>query len=226
MKRLVLLMSVLVLAACGSKGPPVPDWKTDSSNYIERFKKAYLLGETTRADRFFKQAIDAAAGAGKVAETARLWLIQCAVHKASLASDSCERYAELARTDSTAEDKAYFQFLSGHWDQLDEKALPAQYAPLIKAAGAGVAQANQALGAIDDPLSRLIGAALLLERRQADEATLELAARTASDQGWRRPLLVYLKLQESRARERGDQAGQARLAVQIRLVEDTLAGPE
>ena len=38
MRRLLLLGSVLLLSACGSKGPPVPDWKTDSANYIERYK--------------------------------------------------------------------------------------------------------------------------------------------------------------------------------------------
>lgn len=226
MKKLLLLLSALTLTACGSKGPPIPDWKTDSSNFIERYKKTYLMGENTVADRFFEQAVSATSGAGKVAETARLWLIQCALHKASLATDSCERYAEMAKTDTTAEDKAYFQFLTGHWEQLDVKALPAHYVPILKAATGDVAHTNAALSAMTDPLSRLIGASLLLERKQVNDETLALATQTASDQGWRRPLLVYLKLRGSRAQERGDTDAQERLNVQIKLVEEAIGQPK
>ena len=225
MRRLLLLACVLLLSACGSKGPPVPDWKTDSANYIERYKKAYLMGENTLADQHFKQALDATSGAGRIAETARLWLIQCALHKASLADDNCAAYAELAKTDSTPEDRAYYQFLTGQWDQLDVKSLPAQYAPMLKAAAGGAAPFNAALKSTADPLSRLIGASILLSRKQADDNTLALATETASDQGWRRPLLVYLKLQETRAGERGDTAVQAQLGVRIRLIESTLRQP-
>jgi hypothetical protein len=225
MRIALLLIAAFILAACGSKGPPVPDWKTDSANYIDRYKKAYLAGENTLADRHFERALNATSGAGKVVETARLWLIQCAVHKASRVTDACGHYAELANIATTAEDAAYAQFLSGQWNRLDEKALPSHYLPIIKAASGEIAQTNQALAAIADPLALLIGAGVLLERKQADDATLELAARTASDQGWRRPLLVYLKLQESRATERGDTSAKERLVVQIGLVEAALAQP-
>ena len=226
MRRLLLLVTVLLLGACGSKGPPVPDWKTDSANYIERYKKAYLMGENTLADLHFKKALDASSGAGRIAETARLWLIQCAVHKASLAEDNCEAYAELAQADASAEDLAYYRFLTGKWDQLDVKSLPEQYAPMLKAAGGGAPPFNAALKATTDPLSRLIGASLLLNRKQADDDTLALAAETASDQGWRQPLLVYLKLQETRAKEQSDTAAQTRLAMRIRLIESTMIQPK
>ncbi|HYP68341.1 MAG TPA: lipoprotein [Thiobacillaceae bacterium] len=225
MRIFLVLGSALLLAACGSKGPPVPDWKTDSANYIERYKKAYLMGENTLADRQFTQALDATSGAGRIAETARLWLIQCALHKASLETDNCETYANLAQSDSTPADRAYYLFLTGRWDQLDVKFLPSQYAPLLKAATGDAALSNAALNAIADPLSRLIGASLLLNRKQTDDATLALAAETASDQGWRRPLLVYLKLEETRARERGDTTAQSQLAVRIKLLESTLRQP-
>jgi hypothetical protein len=225
MRRLLLLGSVLLLSACGSKGPPIPDWKTDSANYIERYKKAYLTGDNTLADGYFKRALDATSGAGRVAETARLWLIQCALNKASLASDNCATYADLSRADSTAEDRAYYQFLTGAWDQLDVKSLPGQYVPLLKLANGDAAPSNAVLKAIPDSLSRLIGASILLSRKQADDATLALAAETASDQGWRRPLLVYLKLQETRAKERGDTGVQTQLAVRIRLIESTFKQP-
>lgn len=222
MRKLLVLLCALSLTACGSKGPPIPDWKTDSANFIERYKKTYLAGENTVADRFFEQAVNATSGAGKVAETARLWLIQCALHKASLVTDSCERYADLANTDTTAEDKAYFQFLSGQWDQIDVKALPSQYAPILKAATEDMAHTNATLNAMTDPLSRLIAAGLLLERKHVDDETLALATRTASDQGWRRPLLTYLKLREARAQQSGNAGEQASLNVQIKLVEDAM----
>ena len=56
MKLLLSLMALLILTACGSGGPTVPDWKSDSVELIERYKKHALLGEITLAERYFQQA--------------------------------------------------------------------------------------------------------------------------------------------------------------------------
>lgn len=222
MKRLIVLAFPLLLAACGSGGPPPPDWKTDSADLVARYQKHALRGENTLAERYFQQAVAATGGAGRVGETARLWLVRCATRRAMLIDDSCAEYAELAATEARpdAEDAAYFRFVTLRWQDLDPSLLPRQHRALLRAEAA---RRHEALTAIDDPLARLLDASLLLMRGEAGPATLSLATETASSNGWRQPLLTYLKLEQAQAATRGDQATEARLARRIRLVEENIA---
>jgi predicted small lipoprotein YifL len=219
MKTLFALASLILLAACGSGGLPPPDWKADSADLIERYQKHALLGENTLAERYFQQAVSATGGAGRVAETARLWLVRCTTRRAMLIDDACAEYAELAAMAPNAADQAYYQFVTLRWDGLDVALLPEQHRDLVRTPAG---KRHEVLGRINDPLARLLDAGLLVMRQEADAATLALATETASEQGWRQPLLTYLKLQHEQAAARGDVAEQARLARRIQLVEESL----
>lgn len=219
MKRGIIWAGLLLLSACGSAGPPVPDWKTDAVDFIERYKKHALLGEHAVAERFFQRALRATGGAGRISETARLWLAHCATRRASLQDDDCSEYAELAKLETSAEDRAYFQFVTLKWNELDAAKLPAQYAGLVKS---DPARLNTQIAAVEDPLSRLLAASLVTQRGQADHTTLTIAMETASAHGWRQPLLTYLKLLEKSAASRGATSEQQAYAVRIRLIEEAL----
>lgn len=222
MKRLFALAGVILLTACGSGGPPPPDWKTDSADLIERYQKHALLGENTLAERYFQQAVAATGGAGRMTETARLWLVHCATRRAMLIDDACADYAELAAVAPDAADQAYYRFLTLQWEGLDAALLPAQHRDLVRAA-AGTRHAVPAR--VGDPLARLLEASLLVMRQEANAATLDVATETASSEGWRQPLLTYLKLQHEQAIAQGNAAAQARLARRIQLVEHSLLRP-
>lgn len=219
MRHLSIVFLALALSACGG-GPKAPDWKLDSISLIERYKKAELKGQNTLAESYFQQALAASGSAARIEETARLHLTRCATRQASLAFEPCSGYLEYAKLGATPEDAAYHHFISGQWDGLDVGKLPAQYRDFASnrdpARNAGILQK------IDDPLSRLVAASIAVMRKQADAATLQLAAEAASGQGWRKPLLVYLKLQEAQAAQKGDPAELARLRARIKLVEDSL----
>ncbi|MHB8914240.1 MAG: hypothetical protein ACYC4K_00340 [Thiobacillus sp.] len=222
MKRGSILAGLLLLTACGSSGPPVPDWKSDSVDFVERYKKHALLGENTLAERYFQQALRATGGAGRLSETGRLWLVHCATRRASLLDDDCSEYVDLAKMETSAEDQAYYQFVTLNWSGLDASKLPAQYAGLVKADAARI---STQIATIEDPLSRLLAASLVTLRGQADNVTLNLAMETASTQGWRQPLLTYLKLLEKSAIERGATSEQQTYALRIRLIEEALRKP-
>jgi len=219
MKTLLALASLLLLAACGSGGPPPPDWKTDSADLIGRYQKHALLGENTLAERYFQQAVGATGGAGRMTETARLWLVRCATRRAMLIDDACAEYAELAAMAPDAADQAYYRFLTLRWEGLEVALLPDQHRDLVRAPAG---KRHDVLARIGDPLARLLDASLLVMRQEADAATLALATETASEQGWRQPLLTYLKLRHQQAAAQGNAAEQARLARRIQLVEQSL----
>jgi hypothetical protein len=226
MKRLLAAAALGLLVACGSGGPPPPDWKTDAADLAARYQKHALMGENRLAERYFREAVAATGGAGRVAETARLWLVRCATRRAMLIDDGCIEYAELAGAAPDPASEAYHRLLTLQWDTLDPGLLPPQHRELVRAA-AGARQA--ALARIEDPLARLLAASLLVMRREADPAVLALAVETASERGWRQPLLTYLRLQESQATAAGDTDTLRRLQLRIRLVEAQLlpeeAGP-
>lgn len=219
MRNLLLVLLLALLPACGGS-PPAPDWKKDSVSLTERYKKAELKGENKLAERYFQQALDAVGSAARLDETARLHLIRCATRQASLAFEPCNAYLELARLSANAEHDAYYRFISGQWDRLDAGKLPAQYRDFVANRDSG--KNLGALQNIAEPLPRLIAISVTVRRKQADDAILFLAAETASEQGWRKPLLVYLKLLESRAALKDDKAGLEKLRARIKMVEESL----
>lgn len=219
MRNVLIISLAMLLAACGGK-PPAPDWKKDSISLMERYKKAELKGENKLADRYFEQALAAAGSAAKLEESARLHLVRCATRQASLGFEPCTGYLELTKFGVGAENEAYHRFITGQWDKLDGGKLPEQYRDFL--ANRDAAKDLSALQKIDDPLSRLIAVSVAIMRKQADDATLTLAAETASEQGWRKPLLVYLKLLENRASSKEDKTALEKLRARIKLVEDSL----
>ena len=219
MKTLLAIASLILLAACGSSGPPPPDWKVDSADLIDRYKKHALLGENTLSERYFQQAVSATGGAGRVADTARLWLVRCATRRSMLIDDACTEYADLASIEPNAADNAYYQFITLRWNITDTSLLSSHHRDLVRAP---TGNKQVLLSQVSDPLARLLEASLLVMRQESDATTLTLATETASSQGWRQPLLTYLKLQEKQAEAQGNTAEQARLAKRIQLVEKSL----
>lgn len=220
MKKLLVLASLLALVGCGSGGPPPPDWKVDAADLIARYQKHALLGDNTLAERYFQQAIAATGGAGRVRETAHLWLVRCGIRRAMLIDDACAGYADLARVAPNAADQAYYRFITLRWEDIDPSLLPRQHQDLLRAPAG---KRPEALGRITDPLARLLDASLLVMRREADASTLAIATEAASSQGWRQPLLTFLKLQQKQAVAQNNVVEQARLDRRIKLVEQSLA---
>ena len=86
-------------------------------------------------------------------------------------------------------------------------------APALEGDAAAVA-----LRGVANPLARLVAAGVLVRRGATNRAAIEVAVDTASDQGWRRPLLAWLTLQRTLAEQAGDTAAADRLRRRIELV--------
>ena len=69
--------------------------------------------------------------------------------------------------------------------------------------------AGGALETIADPLARLVAAGAQFKASRITPAGIALAVDTASNQGWRRPLLAWLGVQAQRAEAEDDTAAQA-----------------
>jgi hypothetical protein len=178
----------LLLAGCSS-GPVPPDWQLSSSSAMNSFQQAYLRGDTRAAGIEFERARSELASTGSPAQVARAELVRCALQMASLEFDDCPGFEKL-RADAGAEELAYAEYLAGRGQR----------------------------AASDDALSRLVFLGVQFHAGKANPENISAAIDIASAQGWRRPLLAWLGVQEKRAEAAGDREALERIRRRIGLI--------
>jgi len=179
----------LILLAAGCAGTQPLDWQANAAQALQSFQRHYLSGDTATAEAEFKAARNELARTGRADLVARAELVRCATRTASLEFDDCPGF-EALRYGARSEELAYADYLAGRGRH----------------------------GPGDDPLSRLVAAGVSLKSGSIDPAGIGAAVDVASAQGWRRPLLAWLGVQEKRATDAGDGETAARIRRRIDLI--------
>ncbi len=205
MRAMSFALSAALLGACAG-APPPPDWQSNAHLALKNFETAYLRGDSGLGDSEFARARTELASTGRADLVARAELARCAVQVASLAIEDCPGFTALA-ADADANERAYAEYISGRWEGLNVDLLPAQHRSVV---------ASSALPT--DPLARLVAAGALLRAGRLEPAGIAAATEAASANGWRRPLLAWLGVQEKRAADSGDGEAAARIRRRIDLV--------
>jgi hypothetical protein len=182
------LLLIVLVAGCSS-GPVPPAWQSNAKFSLDSFQQAYLRGDTRVADVEFARARSELASTGNPALVARAELVRCAARAASLEFDNCPGFEQL-RGDAGAEELAYAEYLAGRGQR----------------------------AASDDALSRLVYLGMQFNSGKASPETIAAAIDISSAQGWRRPLLAWLGVQEKRAEAAGDREALERIRRRIALV--------
>jgi hypothetical protein len=206
MTRLSLILLVAAaLSGCASKPQP-PAWEGDAKSSLGGYTDDFLRGDSAAADAEFARARRASASTGRFDVVAQAELVRCGVKAAALDYE-CPGFAAVAN-DATPAQRAYAAYLDGRWQGLDASLLPEQHRAVVT---------SGSLAGVADPLSRLVAAGALLKAGRITPADIGTAVDTASSQGWRRPLLAWLGVQEQRARAAGDAAAVERIRRRIEL---------
>ena len=205
MTRSLIAAALIVLSGCASKPQP-PAWEGDAKSSLDGYTDDFLRGDSGAADAEFARARRASASTGRFDIVAQAELVRCGVKAAALDYE-CPGFAALAN-ESTPAQRAYAAYLDGRWQGLDVNLLPEQHRTVV---------ASGALAGVTDPLARLVAAGALLKAGRITPADIGAAVDTASSQGWRRPLLAWLGVQEQRARAAGDTASVERIRRRIEL---------
>ena len=214
---LVSLAAAAALVACAG-GPPPPDWQANAKTAIDQAVAAYLVGDTRAEAAAFERAREQISRTGRPDWLARAELMRCAAHVASLAFEPCAGF-EALRGDAAAAERAYADHLAARrLAREDIEHLPPAQRGVAQAIAGGDA-AGIDLHDIDEPLSRLIAAAVLFQAGKASPAAITLAADTASAQGWRRPVLAWLEVLALRAEKAGAAGEAQRLRRRMDLVQ-------
>lgn len=193
-----LVCAAIAVSACASK-PPTPVWQIQASSALTASQSAYLDGDERIALFELNKARAAISRTGNPQELARLELHQCAMQVASLDFQACDAFAPLAAS-ATQQERNYALYLQGlPLDSAQRATLPVTQQK-IAAYQQIDAQSLQALASIEEPLSRLVATAALARRAQDFSfELLDSAVDTASQTGWRRPLLAWLLQQKTLA---------------------------
>ena len=199
-----------LLGACAS-GPMPLDWQVEAKGSMERSIAAYMEGNSRVEVAELARARSQLSRTGRADLLATAELLHCATRVASLAFEPCAGFESL-KSDAAPAQRAYADYLRGQVQAQEIALLP----PTQRAAAAGDATA---LKGIDDPLSRLVAAGVLLQTGKAGPSVITQAIDTASSQGWRRPLLAWLGVQAQRAEQGGDMQEAARLRRRMALAQ-------
>jgi hypothetical protein len=212
----------LALVACSSP-PPAPDWQLSAKSSLDRAVAAYLVGDTHKAMTELERAREEIGRTGRIDLLARAELRFCAAQVASLVFESCPPFDKL-RADSPEAERAYADYLAARIQPESVALLPPAQRSVV-AKGTNDEAAAAAVKNIEDPFSRLVAAGVLFQANRASPAVLDLAVETASAQGWRRPLLAYLRVQRLRADKAGDSDAADRFRRRIDVIEQTMRPP-
>lgn len=203
------LLVTLGLTGCSNR-PPTPDWQMNTKTHLEHAVDAYLSGNERVATNEFERARAEVTRTGRPDLLARVELVRCASHVASLDVSPCTGF-EALRRDAAPAEQAYADYLAGHAQPNDAALLPSVH----RAVAGGAA----ALPEGGDALSRLVAAAVVLQTGKASPALVAQAVEAASTQGWRRPLLAWLKVQLKLAEQGGSPSEADRVRRRIELVQ-------
>jgi hypothetical protein len=191
-KVLYLLASFLLLAGCSTKA--TPDWIKTSHHQLESYKKQSLQGQDRLAEISFQKTVSEIKSGGDIRLLQIAYLTRYAVQISVLEGFDDLEYLRLAAVEPHSENVYFHAFLKGAFDRVDERYLPQQYRSFLHACKNGKqVEIDIEIEAIEDPLSKLIAASLVVQKQLYHETTLNAAIRTASEQGWKKALLVYLK---------------------------------
>jgi len=187
----VMLLMVFLVSCGGSQ--PIPDWTYASFNQMEDFKKAYLEGKAGVADLHFQRAVEEIKKSGDLNLLAKAYLTRYAVQIALLESFRDDDFLKIQSAEPDPANAGFYAFLKGNFSQADRNLLPPQYVPTVAdiLAARRDSVAADALK-IEDSLSRLVMTGLLVRYGYENVELLNGAVETASRQGWKKALLVYL----------------------------------
>jgi hypothetical protein len=211
------LLLAVSLAACSS-APRTPDWQIEAKGALDRAVAASLTGNTRVEQAEMAHARHQLARTGRADLLASAELRQCAARVASLVWEPCNGF-EALRQDATPAQRAYADYLSGQANAASIALLP----PAQRTAATRADTDGSALQGMEDPLSLLVAAGVLLQTGKANPAIIEQAVVSASDQGWRRPLLAWLGVQLQRAQQAGQTGEAQRISRRIERVQGSVA---
>jgi hypothetical protein len=192
MKRTFLLSLIWLILGCSST--PIPDWTYQSFNALESYKTSALTGKSTLADLYFERAVAETKRSGDLRLLGRVYLTRMAMETVLQLPLSEKEFLAIEDIAPDQENGGFFRLLRGDRGKIDGLSLPTQYRDFY----AALQDRNEnkvldAIGRMEDPCSQVIAVSVCDRWGECREQGYQLAIDTASRQGWKKVLLIYLQ---------------------------------
>jgi len=188
---LSIFVILMLLAGCGST--PIPDWTNAAFNQLDNYKKTSLIGNVNAAELHFNKALEEIKKSGDLDILARVYLIKYAIQTSLLEKIDDREYLRIEALYPSPVNKTYHAFLKADFDHVEPNLLPEQYRVFFKVLRTGnPGDTIDEILKMEDPLSRLIATGLMIQYSNPDERCLQAAVDTASQNGWKKALMIYL----------------------------------
>jgi hypothetical protein len=215
MKQVLWMAIFLLLAGCGTT-KPAASWLSAGNSQLDNYKKHYLSGQDKIAALEFNDALKEIKRSGDLELLARTHLIRMALQTATLQDLASAEYLKIDAVHPSPANRNFYVFLQGEMAQVDAKLLPAQYLGFVETLRRPEEDVRlRAIEQLEDPVSQLIAIGILVRMSQDNEAVLQRAIATASAEGWKKALLVYLA--RLKAYYAGNQEMSKALAIEQRI---------
>ncbi len=220
MKKVVWIAVLLLLAGC-STSKPAPNWLSAGYNQLDNYKKHYLSGQEKIAALEFTDALKEIKKSGDLEILGRAQLIRMAVQTATLQDLTNAEYRKIEAVHPSPGNSNFYAFLQGALAQVDAKLLPSQYLGVVETfRRPGKGERLRAIEQMEDPLSQLIAAGILVRMGEDNEALLQKAVATASAEGWKKALLAYLARLQAYYEGKQERSRAQAIEQRINLIKD------
>lgn len=189
-----LIFIAIILGGCAIN--LMPSWITTAEIHLERFKAGFLTeGQGRIVENHFLRAVEEIKKSGNLDVLEKAWLTRMALKTAVLKEMEEGDYREIAAINPITENENFLTFLKGDISEVEIKVLPEQYREFGRALLKGDAlKTGKAIASIkDEPVSRLIAAGIAVSSGIESEAIIQTAVDTASTNGWKMALTVWLE---------------------------------
>lgn len=219
MKRALLFILTWLIFGCSSA--PVPDWTYQSYNALESYKSSILEGKSALADLYFERAVAETKRSGDLKLLGRVYLTRMAMETVLQQPRSEKAFLAVQEIASESQNEQFHLFLQGNVEGITPASLPVQYQEFAAALQKGDAKASaDAIDRIEDPCSRVIAVSVCDKRRLCKEREYRAAIDTASSQGWKAVLLIYLEKLAAFQDSRGEKEQAALTRKKLDLLKD------
>lgn len=190
MRVIVTTLMILLFAGCST--PQHEDaWRYQAASSTKAYGEHFLKDEKVQIQSNYSHAERSAKQSADLVPLARLYLSECALNRAVLIVDECQKFAQTLPLQNDPELAAYYAMLNGTLDKKQISDLPWRYRDFARAYLAEDSKAIRSSVAALTPLrSRLVAASLVRDR--LEEADIEALIEDISYIGYRRALLSWM----------------------------------
>jgi hypothetical protein len=219
MKRAFLLSLIWLILGCSST--PIPDWTYQSFNALESYKTSALTGKSALADQYFERAVAETKRSGDLKLLGRVYLTRMAMETVLQWPLSEKEYLAIEDIAPDQENGSFFRLLRGDQGKIDGLSFPTQYRDFYVALqDRNEKKVLEAIGRMDDPCSQVIAISVCGKWGTCRGQGYQTAIDTASRQGWKKVLLIYLQKLANDQDSRGEKEKAALTRKKLDLLND------